>query len=40
VTGRVGGRTLRPGRYKLAVAATDLTGREHARAQLGFRIKR
>jgi hypothetical protein len=39
-TGRVGGRSLRRGRYTLTLAATDLTGREHARASVRFRITR
>jgi hypothetical protein len=29
-----------PASYKLVVAATDLTGREHASAKLRFRITR
>ena len=40
LTGRIGGRSLRPGRYTLRIAARDLTRRERAAASVRFRITR
>jgi hypothetical protein len=39
-TGRVGGKRLRPGRYRLVARATDLAGNKSAAKTKRFRIKR
>ncbi len=39
-TGRVGGRRLRPGRYRLVARATDLAGNKSAAKTKRFRIRR
>ena len=39
LTGRIGGHSLRRGRYTLRIAARDLTRRERAAATVRFRIK-
>ena len=39
-SGRVGGRKLAPGRYRLTLAARDAAGRRSAPVRLRFRIVR
>jgi hypothetical protein len=39
-TGRVGGRVLRPGRYRAVLTATDAAGNRSAPRRLRFRIVR
>jgi hypothetical protein len=40
LTGRIARHSLAPGRYKLRIAARDLTRRERAAATVSFRITR
>jgi hypothetical protein len=40
MTGRVGSRALKPGRYRLRVVAVDAAGNRSAEQRLSFRIVR
>jgi hypothetical protein len=39
-SGRLGGRTIKPGAYKAAITATDAAGKSSAPESLGFKVIR